>query len=147
MAQISRYCYFEIDDGLNPIRVVGDRYAPKTITITGIEKIEKRIEFGASVVPKQLLTIGASGQIPSADFIAIRSTIAGYLTWEGTSAATDNSAIRIEANEWFTMLGDDTLTTGATAEARAVPANTTVIEQIWFAPIAVDADVDVLAYT
>ncbi len=147
MAQISRYCYFVIDDGLNPIRTVGDQYVPKTITITGIEKAEKRIEFGASTTAKRILTIGASGEIASADFIAVRSTVAGYLVWAGDADPTDTSALRIEANEWFTMLGDDTLAHGGdNAEDRCV--NTTdVIAEIWFVPTAVSADVDLIAYT
>lgn len=150
MPQINRYLYFEIDDGTGPIKVVGDKYVPVTISLTGPNKVEKRYEnITTSVTPKQVLSVGASGDIASYSFFAFRSSVAGYLAWEGTASGDDTSSIEVRPNEWLIFLGNDTTQHSAgdgSARALAGIAASQAITGFWFSASAA-ADVDVLAYS
>ncbi len=149
MPQINRYLYFEVDDGVNPIKTFGDKYVPKTISLNGPSKVEKRFNDLAATTSKQLLSVGAAGDIASYSFLAIRPSVAGTLTWEGTAGADpDNtSAVQLVAGEWFTLLSDDTVEHGEdTGILRSANTPAQAITGFWWYSSS-QADIDVLAYS
>lgn len=147
MPQINRFLYFEYDDGVNPIRTIGDKYVPKTIALTGPNKVEKRLNDVTTDDPaKQILSIGASGDIASYSFAAFRSSVAGTLSWEGTAGGDDTSSIQMTAGEWVVFLSDDTTAHGAgTGADRAVGASQAITGFWWNS--SSPADIDVLAFS